>query len=363
LAGQNLAAVLSRSGRLLFVAPSITPLAGYKPEELVGRDLTDFVHVDDVATLRTRLGDPWSGLAIYLRFRSADSRYLLLEFGAHLLGAETDGGHGGLILAHARPYSGRTQKGVDSFLEHSIDNERLRQRLADVYAEIEGADYEGGQDDTADGARLGARLDPDAGLVPEHVLLPSFSNTYGALGIGISVHSASSSSPQCHNKRRSTVEGTGTRRKRRKDNNDHSSAGDGAVAEGKGRKGGSEFVCRDCGTVDSPEWRRGPLGPKTLCNACGLVRSPSTALPFLPFEERSPPHPSLLYSDGRKGQRPPRTWAPPTPEPLPSGIVWGLAPLILVPPFLSLCVCSLSFGIPGAQKFGAVCVQKVSACT
>lgn len=29
-------------------------------------------------------------------------------------------------------------------------------------------------------------------------------------------------------------------------------------------------MCRDCGTVDSPEWRKGPDGPKSLCNACGL---------------------------------------------------------------------------------------------
>lgn len=31
-----------------------------------------------------------------------------------------------------------------------------------------------------------------------------------------------------------------------------------------------DYVCADCGRVDSPEWRKGPLGPKTLCNACGL---------------------------------------------------------------------------------------------
>ena len=31
-----------------------------------------------------------------------------------------------------------------------------------------------------------------------------------------------------------------------------------------------EYVCADCGTLDSPEWRKGPRGPKTLCNACGL---------------------------------------------------------------------------------------------
>ncbi|PPQ98850.1 hypothetical protein CVT24_003403 [Panaeolus cyanescens] len=29
-------------------------------------------------------------------------------------------------------------------------------------------------------------------------------------------------------------------------------------------------VCITCGRTDSPEWRKGPQGPKTLCNACGL---------------------------------------------------------------------------------------------
>lgn len=29
-------------------------------------------------------------------------------------------------------------------------------------------------------------------------------------------------------------------------------------------------ICDECGAVESPEWRKGPKGPKTLCNACGL---------------------------------------------------------------------------------------------
>lgn len=24
-----------------------------------------------------------------------------------------------------------------------------------------------------------------------------------------------------------------------------------------------EYVCTDCGTTESPEWRKGPMGPKT----------------------------------------------------------------------------------------------------
>ncbi|MCB1180932.1 MAG: GATA zinc finger domain-containing protein [Chlamydiia bacterium] len=29
--------------------------------------------------------------------------------------------------------------------------------------------------------------------------------------------------------------------------------------------------CSHCGVTESPEWRRGPLGRRTLCNACGLL--------------------------------------------------------------------------------------------
>lgn len=28
--------------------------------------------------------------------------------------------------------------------------------------------------------------------------------------------------------------------------------------------------CHSCHTTETPEWRRGPDGARTLCNACGL---------------------------------------------------------------------------------------------
>lgn len=42
-----------------------------------------------------------------------------------------------------------------------------------------------------------------------------------------------------------------------------------------------DYCCSRCGTVESPEWRAGPDGPKTLCNACGrkisCLRVPSSS--------------------------------------------------------------------------------------
>ena len=45
---------------------------------------------------------------------------------------------------------------------------------------------------------------------------------------------------------------------------------EGTKEKKKKLKVAEEYVCADCGTLDSPEWRKGPKGPKTLCNACGL---------------------------------------------------------------------------------------------
>jgi hypothetical protein len=33
----------------------------------------------------------------------------------------------------------------------------------------------------------------------------------------------------------------------------------------------STLYCHNCGAKNTPEWRRGPMGPATLCNACGLA--------------------------------------------------------------------------------------------
>ena len=43
--------------------------------------------------------------------------------------------------------------------------------------------------------------------------------------------------------------------------------------------------CHWCGTTSSPEWRPGPHGKKTLCNACGLKFSRNSNSPGGMIEE------------------------------------------------------------------------------
>ena len=38
------------------------------------------------------------------------------------------------------------------------------------------------------------------------------------------------------------------------------------AARATGGEAEGMHVCVTCGRTDSPEWRKGPLGPKTLCN-------------------------------------------------------------------------------------------------
>ncbi|KAH8548751.1 hypothetical protein BGW37DRAFT_522943 [Umbelopsis sp. PMI_123] len=37
------------------------------------------------------------------------------------------------------------------------------------------------------------------------------------------------------------------------------------------RAGTEKLRCHSCHSTETPEWRKGPMGPRTLCNACGLI--------------------------------------------------------------------------------------------
>ncbi|CAH9142952.1 unnamed protein product, partial [Cuscuta epithymum] len=46
--------------------------------------------------------------------------------------------------------------------------------------------------------------------------------------------------------------------------------------------------CTHCEAVETPQWRRGPMGPNTLCNACGVRYKSGRLLPeYRPFASPS----------------------------------------------------------------------------
>ncbi|GAA5822755.1 hypothetical protein JCM11251_004367 [Rhodosporidiobolus azoricus] len=258
---QDFMHVISPTGQFIFASQSVRDLTGYSPDEVFSRSIFDFLHPDDVGPFQRdfetslRTGDT---LTLYFRFKNKDERFTLFEVTGHpYYGSGDDHVPGGppqkpngraakCFFAMARPYPSKNQAMLDSFLELKFENERLRQELLVMYKEVEGDAPAGGfsynqpglyRADPLDTTR--SVIDPSTGLVQTQTLIPSTSNTYGALGIGISANG---------------TKGDGAGEKKKK----------------KARVEEGEFVCRDCGTVDSPEWRKGPEGPKSLCNACGL---------------------------------------------------------------------------------------------
>ncbi|GAA6061673.1 hypothetical protein JCM10212_000856 [Sporobolomyces blumeae] len=251
---QDFMHVLSPSGNFIYATPCIRDLAHYVPDELFGRSIFDYIHPDDADAVRrdfTEAGKSHESLSLYYRFRTKAGAYLLFEVTGHWYYAASTASQDGkaevakCFFAMARPYPSKNAAMLDSFLELKFENERLRQELLVMYREIENDTpaksttfppgvYRAESFDS----RPSSVIDPSTGLVQTQTLIPSSSNTYGALGIGISANGTKG-------------DGTGEKKKKAR------------VDEG-------EFVCRDCGTVDSPEWRKGPDGPKSLCNACGL---------------------------------------------------------------------------------------------
>ncbi|RUS15293.1 hypothetical protein BC937DRAFT_92641 [Endogone sp. FLAS-F59071] len=372
--------VLTPSAKVMYCSPSSLELVGYAPEELVGRQITEFIHVDDIDMFIHEFSmsiQMRKEFKLYYRFRKKDDKFIIFEVTGHMYYGDDSSGHPKCFFGMAQPYPTKATSMLDSFLELKIENELLRRKLramrtqhqeeraekASAHAaaaqqasaagllggqELQGApvpamstedvgidaddDEEGpgtGLDDMdnetgilstpdaiqslavyAAGAQPGANLSetvqmftglrymdgeraqgvsrgvPGATLMNENMMdtgdQAGMMMGGGGIDLGLGMPSAGdiSSIPKPVLSRSSGQEGITvigpTNVLGSLGNAQVGSSSAAAVEEKTKRKKkkpkmeDDEYVCTDCGTTESPEWRKGPMGPKTLCNACGL---------------------------------------------------------------------------------------------
>ncbi|ORY05759.1 hypothetical protein K493DRAFT_159907, partial [Basidiobolus meristosporus CBS 931.73] len=200
--------VITNSSRFIYCSPSCQELTGYSPEELVGRNISDFIHVDDIDTFIRDLncGATKRTFSLFYRFRKKDDKFIMLEVQCRPYLADNSP-IPACFFCNARQYPSKASSLLDTFLEMKIENELLRRRLK------------------------------EHGRFSEENGTPSTSSTGDeSSNVGPSTPLDGQSIP--------------SKKYKSEDEKDH--------------------ACTECGTTKSPEWRRGPQGPKTLCNACGL---------------------------------------------------------------------------------------------
>ncbi|OCK75051.1 white collar-2 [Lepidopterella palustris CBS 459.81] len=318
--------ILTPDGRILYVSPSCKCLTGFEPSQLVGRFISDFIHPDDSGIFVREFNESIASgnpLRFFYRFRKDDGTWAIFESHGHPhLSSEAAafGPNNGATFCRgffmmARPYPTKNAALLDSFLEHKIENERLTKRIAELKREeqeeqeaqerhwmkkaeghtsVTPSETQRTDLRTDSGSISGARYN---GTMPPPAK-PGVSNT--ALTRKNLDEALAASKPDSINDKMARYEGathletiemlTGLRYRDGERSHGISTGSespllirgdvgiqisldkDGRNSSDKKKKLkiADEYVCTDCGTLDSPEWRKGPNGPKTLCNACGL---------------------------------------------------------------------------------------------
>ncbi|KAG9205411.1 blue light receptor [Epicoccum nigrum] len=313
---RDLLHILTPNGRILYVSPSSKALTGWDPAQLMGRFINEFIHPDDIGIFVKEFNESIASgntLRFFYRFRKADDSWCIFESHGHPhLSSDPSSFappnalncRGFFIMA--RPYPTKNAALLDSFLEHKIENERLTKRIAELKREEQDEQDEWTKKDQQ--SQSGA---PSESVITQpsnqqdsayHQMpppaKPSVSNAALTRQNLDEVLAASRTENISDKMARyeganhlETIEMLTGLRYRDGERSQGISTGDvspmlirgdagiqisldrdGRASSDKKKKLklADEYVCTDCGTLDSPEWRKGPNGPKTLCNACGL---------------------------------------------------------------------------------------------
>ncbi|KAK6820549.1 cutinase palindrome-binding protein [Apiospora arundinis] len=308
--------ILDAHGRIKYVSPSVTSVTGYQSEDIVESFLKDLIHPDDVGTFTSEMNESiatGNPLRMFYRLKKKDGQYAIFESvgHAHIASAKFAPNPDNQTAFCQAAVSDPECSIAGLLLEHKIENERLRRRIAELRREEEeeeasqkswlaaqeASDMTPSEDvQSSVGTSYYQPTQPDTSSMPPPERPSSLSmsltreNLEGANAAGRSDSIKDKMARFEGASHTDTIEMlTGLRyvegeRSRGITTGNHSPTlirGDAGIAipidrdprtgeKKKKLKVAEEYVCTDCGTLDSPEWRKGPSGPKTLCNACGL---------------------------------------------------------------------------------------------
>ena len=318
---RDLLHILTPDGRILFVSPSSRTLTGYAPADLQGHFINEYIHADDLGLFVKEFNESIASgnpLRFFYRFKKQDGSYAIFESHGHphlssdpssFAPPNTLNCRGFFMMA--RPYPTKNTALLDSFLEHKIENERLMKRIAELKREEQDEQDEWARKtEGASTAMTSTESQGHTAMGPSDALSysqmpppakPIMSNT--ALTRQNLDEALAASKPDSIGDKMARYEGanhletiemlTGLRYRDGERSQGISTGdaspnlirGDAGIQISLDREGrnssdkkkklkiADEYVCTDCGTLDSPEWRKGPTGPKTLCNACGCKLS------------------------------------------------------------------------------------------
>lgn len=134
--------IVDKDLRITYTAPGIRQLAGYDPAELAGELLTSYVHPDDIGVVTAELNQcigQGTPLRVFYRLRRRDGTYAIVETTGHShIAAPKYGPNPNnkspfcqAVFLSLRPYGiGENTMLLDSFLEHKMEAERLKARIA-----------------------------------------------------------------------------------------------------------------------------------------------------------------------------------------------------------------------------------------
>ncbi|KAJ7685561.1 white collar 2 type of transcription factor [Mycena polygramma] len=284
--------VLSPQGKVLYCGNGLKGLLGWKDTDLIDYDFIDLLNAEDKdgflqafeGSLRT--GNPMA--SYYVRIRTVPgsvsnppiTEELVFEVNGRpqIIEEEDDpAAPVQVFFAVAKPHPNKNVAMLDTFLDLQEEHDRLQHRVAELRARAPRTAPSSPASSNASSTSMYATTS----MVTKHPISQS-PQTYPTSPV-----EEISPSPQ-----------TGLYDAGHFDNPPAATSGQNEDDDDPLKKKKvpkkvlptEQHVCITCGRTESPEWRKGPLGPKTLCNACGLRWAKQTKVQKLTEEASVAPH-------------------------------------------------------------------------